>query len=136
MKTKEMLKAHPAEPLIDSQLLADCINACFECSQCCTSCADACLSHEVTDDLRDCIRACFDCADISSVTGLVLSRLTEATSDMIKTQVEACLAACRECAAECEKHADSHQHCAICAESCRGCEQACIAVLDAVGTVV
>jgi hypothetical protein len=36
------------------------------------------------------------------------------------------------CAEECERHADHHEQCRICAEQCRRCEDACSAVLDAI----
>jgi hypothetical protein len=35
------------------------------------------------------------------------------------------------CAEECERHAEHHDHCRVCAEACRRCEEACSALLDA-----
>jgi hypothetical protein len=37
----------------------------------------------------------------------------------------ACVVACRACAEECDFHASHHDHCRVCAEVCRRCEQAC-----------
>ncbi len=44
---------------------------------------------------------------------------------LIKRMLETCGEVCADCAVECEKHADMHEHCRICAEECRRCEQAC-----------
>ena len=101
MTHEEMLKAHPKELSgFDLQKLADCIAACFECAQACTACADACLSEEMVAELAACIRTDLDCADICVTTG-------------------------KACGTECAKHAHMHEHCRICAEVCKRCEQAC-----------
>ena len=42
-------------------------------------------------------------------------------------------AACKSCADECEKHA-AMKHCQVCAEACRGCEQACRQTLAGMAT--
>jgi hypothetical protein len=39
--------------------------------------------------------------------------------------IEACAAACRASGEECERHAHHHEHCRICAATCRRCEQSC-----------
>ena len=36
---------------------------------------------------------------------------------------------CGACAAECNRHAQMHEHCAVCADACRACEEACEAAL-------
>ncbi|MEQ7739658.1 four-helix bundle copper-binding protein [Escherichia coli] len=46
--------------------------------------------------------------------------------------LEACRTACGACAEECERHAAMHDHCQICAEACRRCEQACDALLSSI----
>jgi hypothetical protein len=40
---------------------------------------------------------------------------------------------CRACAVECERHAAHHDHCRVCAEVCRRCEQACGDLLASMG---
>lgn len=105
------------------------IKSCFECAQVCTGCADACLAEENVSDLRKCIRTDQDCADICIATGKVLSRLTGLNTDVVKAQLMACITAVRVCAEECEQHADHHDHCRICAETCRRCERACSELL-------
>lgn len=129
-----MLETHPNDPSgLDRQKLAECIAACFECAQTCTACADACLAEDMVADLRDCIRTDLDCADICQATGRVLSRRTGQNLNTLKAMLEACRIACQECAADCEKHADMHEHCKICAEACRRCEQACADLLASIG---
>ena len=120
-----MIETHPAGAQgVDKDTLAACIAACFECAQTCTACADACLSEEMVADLAACIRADLDCADVCITTGNVLSRLTGTNPEVIRSLVETCRTVCRACAEECEKHAQMHDHCRICAEACRRCEEA------------
>ncbi len=125
-----MLQTHPAPMNLDAQTLAECVKACFDCASTCTSCADACLAEEMVADLRFCIRQDLDCADICNATGRVLSRQTEPDMKILRTQVEACAAACKSCGDECEKHAEMHEHCRLCAEACRRCEESCQRVLQ------
>lgn len=129
MRTAEMLQAHKHNRA--SADLVKCIDACFECAQCCTTCADACLAEEMADMLARCIRTDLDCADICNVTGRILSRLTQPSSDILHAQLETCAAACRVCAEECDKHASKHDHCRICAECCRMCAESCKRVMAA-----
>ncbi|WP_216328575.1 four-helix bundle copper-binding protein [Deinococcus aestuarii] len=127
--TARMLQTHPnPASVFDQGALADCIDACFECENICTSCADACLGEQGhLMHLVHCIRLNLDCADICGTTGRVLSRLTQPDQNVLRAQLQACLAACQACGNECEMHARdmNMQHCAVCAESCRRCEQAC-----------
>lgn len=135
--TARMMQTHPSPAtLFDQGTLAECIDACFECAQVCTACADACLGeqeHHV--HLVHCIRTNLDCADICGTTGRVLSRLTQPDEIVLRAQLQACLAACQACGTECEEHARDMNmaHCAVCAESCRRCEQACRQLLGSLG---
>ena len=133
-RVTEMLNAYPADlGKVDTTALAECIDACFVCAQACTACADACLAEETVRDLAKCIRTDLDCADICATTGRVLSRHTGYDAVVTRALLSACKAACRSCGDECEQHADMHAHCRICAEACRRCEQACDALLAALG---
>lgn len=128
--TLEMFRSHPAESGdVDLATLADCIDACFECAQTCTTCADACLSEDMVAELVRCIRLNEMCADVCDTTGRILSRAPGVEHEFVLDQLEACAAACRECAEECERH--DHEHCRVCAESCRRCERSCESVLEA-----
>jgi len=134
MRTEEMIRSHPQKPPMDMNEIATCIRACIECADVCTSCADACLGEEMVQNLVRCIRLNLDCADICAATGRVLTRQTEPDGMILRTQLEACMAACRACALECEQHASMHEHCRICATSCRECEDACRRMTDTLPT--
>lgn len=130
----EMLNAYPRDMGgIDREALAECIEACFDCAQTCTACADACLSEDMVAELTKCIRTDLDCADICVTTGNVLSRHTAYDASVTRAVLQACAAACKTCGDECQRHADMHVHCRICAATCRRCEQACTAVLAGLG---
>jgi hypothetical protein len=127
---QQMLQTHPRTSQVDPAALAECIRACFDCAQTCTACADACLGEQDLQMLARCIRLNLDCADVCATTGRLLSRQTEPDWMLLRTQLMACMAACGSCGAECKKHAGYHEHCRVCAESCRRCEQACIQLLS------
>jgi hypothetical protein len=122
---KQILDTHPSPAYVDREVLARCIEACFECAQSCTACADADLAEEDVAGMRRCIRLCLDCADICDATGRVLSRQTEYDAPTSRAQVVSCRQACATCGEECERHAEYHVHCTICAATCRRCEDAC-----------
>jgi hypothetical protein len=126
---QEMLRTHPRPARVEVGALAGCIQACFDCAQSCTACADACLGEQDLQMLVRCIRLNLDCADVCGTTGRLLSRQTEADWEVLRLQLNACAAACQVCGVECEKHAEHHEHCKVCAEACRRCEQACNSLL-------
>jgi hypothetical protein len=131
--SKEMLEAHPWPAEIDRDVLARCIDECLACEMSCTACADASVAEEEVADLRRSIRLCLDCADTCEATARVITRQTEYVGATAKAQVSSCRDLCVLCAEECERHAEHHEHCRICAEQCRRCVDACSAVLDAIG---
>ena len=126
-----MLRESPVDIDLDEELVAAAIEATLSCAQACTACADACLAEDEVDRLRRCITTDLGCADICSTTARILSRHTDPHPAMTRIALEACIAACRECAEECETHAGHHDHCRVCAEECRRCADACSKVLDA-----
>lgn len=131
---KGMLDTYPADlGRVDREKLVRCIEECFSCAQACTACADACLSEEHVENLKKCIRTNHDCADICETTGRVLSRHTEYDANISRAQLESCAQVCAACRDECERHAQMHDHCKICAESCRRCERACRELIDSLG---
>lgn len=132
MRASEMLQTHPQVETVavDRQALIDCIEACYRCAQTCTACADACLGESMVEELVACIRLNLDCADVCAATGNLLSRQTSANWQLIQAQLRACATACQLCGAECERHADMHEHCRVCAEMCRQCEDACRRLLN------
>lgn len=133
MSTQSMIEAHPKQPTDFSAAdLAAAIDACLECVAICGSCADACLGEDGITELRHCIRTDQDCADICLATARMLQRQGGHHPAVLGPLLQACIAACRNCAEECETHAQMHEHCRICAEACRRCEQACSRLLSAI----
>lgn len=131
---RSMLQTYPKEVVnIDQQKLAECIQTCFDCAQTCTACADACLAEDTVSELRQCIRFNLDCADVCVTTGKLLSRQTGTSVETTRAMLEACRTACQVCGDECVSHAQMHEHCKVCAEACRRCEQACTELLASLG---
>ena len=124
----DMLRTSPNDLGYDESKLAECIAACFDCVQACRACADACLGEDEVGDLRACITLDLNCADQCDATGSVLSRQTSFDATVSNVVLLACIEVCRRCAAECDRHAERHDHCLVCADACRRCEQACRAL--------
>jgi hypothetical protein len=120
-----MLRSAPRAPMLASDALARCIDACFDCAQACTGCADAGLGEESVAELTRCIAPDLDRADLCNATGSVLSRQVTAGEPWLWALIDACAEACASCAAECERHAAMHEHCDVRAEVCRICESRC-----------
>lgn len=117
---------------VASDVLTDCVEACFDCAQTCISCAEASLDEEGSAALGHCIQLTLDCANACAATGPALSRSAHASPALIRHLVETCAELCRACADECDRHAGDHQQCHIAAQACRACEQSCEKVAAAV----
>jgi hypothetical protein len=131
MRAQQMLDTYPKSINLDRTLIARCIEVLVDCSQACTACADACLSEDTVAQLVKCVRTNLDCADICDITARILSRHTGYDVYLTRAAVQACAQTCATCADECERHAQLHHHCRVCAEACRQCEQACRDLLAA-----
>lgn len=127
-----MLDTYPRTLNVDAGVLARCIEACTECAQTCSACADDCLAEEMVADLVKCIRLNQDCADLCTATARIAGRQAEYDANVTRAALEACIAVCKACGDECDSHAGMHEHCRICAESCRRCEGACHELLAAI----
>jgi len=128
---QQILETHRRGPQLDVGILAACIDACIDCAQSCTACADADLAEPNIEELLACTTLCLNCSDVCTSTGSVVTRQTEFVPELVAAVVRACAVACRLSGDECERHAQHHEHCRICAEVCRRCEQACNDVLAA-----
>jgi hypothetical protein len=125
-----MLRSHPRADRQHADSYTETLHALAICSQTCTSCADACLAEtEHLEQLRRCIRTTLDCADICTATERVLMRQTETPAELVHAQLHACIVACQICGDECEQHAEMHDHCRVCTETCRHCQQRCNFIL-------
>jgi hypothetical protein len=133
MSVEAILRTHPRPLIADRAVLARCLDECAACTATCTICADACGAEDDRSMVR-CARLCLDCADACAAAGRILGRQTDPHPPTQLNALEACLAACRACADECETHAAHHEHCRLCAEECRRCEEACEALRVVIAT--
>ena len=127
---RQMLDTYPRTSGLDADVLAAAIDALTDCVQACTADVDADLSEQDLAEMVACIRLCLNCVDVCTGTAGVVSRQAEYDAAVARPLLEACVAICRSCGDECERHAQHHQHCRVCAEACRRCEQACRNLLD------
>jgi hypothetical protein len=127
---RTMFRSHPEQPS-HADAISRCIEACFACVETCTACADACLAEKHVERLITCIRLNHDCAAVCAATGSVLSRANKVGHrQLLEAQLTTCIAFARTCAAECQRHADLHKHCVICAKACQDCVDACTEMLS------
>ena len=129
-----MLRSHPRADRQRADDYGDVLNALSLCALTCASCADACLAEEHVANLRRCIRSDLDCSDVCGVTARLIVRQTESPNEIVHAQLHACILACQVCADECEKHASMHDHCRICAETCRHCQERCNFLLGGISS--
>ena len=128
---RELLGTHPDAINVDADVLATAIDAVSDCAQACVADTDADLSEHNLAEMVTCIRLCLNCTDVCTATAGVISRPAAYDADVARPLLQACVAICRSCGDECERHAQHHAHCRVCAEACRRCEQACRDLLSA-----
>ena len=128
---RRMLDTYPRTFNVDAGVLAAVIDALSDSAQACNADNAADLSEQNVTEMVKCIRLCLDCADVCTATVGVTSRQTDYDADVTRPLLEACVVTCNSCGNECERHAQIHEHCRVCAEACRRCEQACRELLDA-----
>ena len=127
----EMLRTHPQKPTAYFDMIAECIEACFDCELASITCADACMGEQDFAMLRQCARLNLDCADLCAATGRMVARQADPDAALWRATLEACIQACKSSGDECAKHAKTHEHCRRCADACRRCEKACRDLLQA-----
>ncbi|HEX9527104.1 MAG TPA: four-helix bundle copper-binding protein [Streptosporangiaceae bacterium] len=129
---RQLLDICPRTFNVDAGLLAATIDALDDCAQACIADTGCDLSEPNVTEMVTCIRLCLDCADVCTATAGVISRQAEYDAHVTEPLLEACAAVCKSCGDECERHAQMHEHCRVCAEACRRCERACRDLLAAV----
>ena len=130
-----MLRHHPRGDRQHANDYVEALEALESCAAACTACADACLGEEQhLEKLRRCISTNLDCADVCNATARVLTRQTEAPNELVHAQLHACILACQLCGDECEQHGRMHEHCRICAQACRHCQERCNFLLGAISS--
>ncbi|MFN8077407.1 MAG: four-helix bundle copper-binding protein [Kineosporiaceae bacterium] len=132
MTILEMITSSPSPALVEATALAHAIERLDEAAQACTACADACLAEDDPAQLRECIRRTGDAADVLAATSRVLSRQTSPDLGLVRVLLEAAVVAGKRAAAECERHAEMHVHCAVAADAARRCEAATRSLLEQV----
>jgi hypothetical protein len=132
MYTEQMIATHPDVQGNVNRALVAAIDELYACAQTCTACADACIGEPTATALRQCVRLNLDCADVCAATATLSSRRTGSNEEVLRRMLDACVAACRVCEAECQRHAQHHDHCRLCAEACQRCERACQQALSTV----
>jgi uncharacterized membrane protein len=128
---REMLGTYSGIIDVDDDVLAGAIDAVSDCVQACAADIDADLSEDNLAEMVKCIRLCLNCADVCTAVAGVISRPAAYDADVAKPLLQACVAICQGCGDECERHAQHHAHCRVCADACRRCEQACRELLGA-----
>lgn len=121
-----IIGSHPRVEQADPAI-AELISELSACESVCIVCGDACLTEPDVGMLARCIALNESCADVCAGTRRTLSRIGSQESTVLRRQLEACREVCILCAEECELH--EHEHCRICAASCRSSEKACSAAL-------
>jgi hypothetical protein len=129
---KRMLQSYPRTFKFDAEVLAATIDALSDCAQACIADIDANLSEQNVTEMVTCIRLCLDCADVCTAAVGVTSRQNSYDGNVTRPLLESCVATCKSCGDECERHAQMHEHCRVCAEACRRCERACREFLNAI----
>jgi uncharacterized membrane protein len=128
---RQLLDTYPGILNADAGVRSAAIDALSDCAQACIADVDADLSEQHLTEMVKCIRLCLDCADVCTATVGVVSRQANYQPSVARPLLDACVAICQSCGDECERHAQHHEHCRVCAEACRRCEQACRELLDA-----
>ena len=128
---RQLLETHPGTLGVDAGVLAATIDALNDCAEACIADVDADLSEPTVSEMVKCIRLCLNCADVCAAAAGVTSRQPEYDADVAKPLLQSCVAICKSCGDECERHAQMHAHCRVCADACRRCERACRELLAA-----
>lgn len=118
---RQILDTYTVDPRLDPDILGDTIAALNDCVEACIVDTDADLSEHDLADMVKCVRLCLHCTDVCTATGAVLSRPAEYDPDVVRPLLESCVAICASCGDECERHAQMHAHCRVCAVACRQC---------------
>lgn len=128
---RHILGTGRSTPELDSDVLAATVDALNDCAQACAAEVSDDLGGRDVPEMVDCILLCLDCVDVCTATMGIVSRQTAYDGNAMTSLLEACASICGNCGDECERHAEMHAHCRMCAEACRRCEQACRQLIDA-----
>jgi hypothetical protein len=99
---------------MDPAMMQDCIEAVAACAQACVMCADAVAG----EGLARCAALCADCADVCDAMTHVKLRVSGWDMQVMGSMMQATVIVCRACSTECAMHAETNDHCRMCATAC------------------
>lgn len=118
----DMMQSMPKNDMgMDMTMMQECIEACSAAAQASTMCADACAS----DNMGRCASMCANTADVATTMMRMMMRPGGYDMESMRSMMTACIAMGSACAEECRMHADTHDHCRICAMACDAMVTAC-----------
>ena len=112
------------EPVFTIDGLATVLQVLAELDRDSTTCATAMMAYN-TADMISATRAALNCADIAASAHRVLSRPAATDARVIRSILEAAVAAADRCAAECGQHASHHGHCRVHSETAQRAARLC-----------
>ncbi|PJJ70617.1 hypothetical protein CLV46_0139 [Diaminobutyricimonas aerilata] len=105
---------------MDMDMMQRCMETLTAAEQACVMCADG----DAEAGMAMCASMCMNCADVSSAMMRMMLRPSGFEMQSMMAMMQATMTMMTACAEECEKHADMHEHCKLCAQACRTAAEA------------
>ncbi|MCU1413735.1 MAG: aldehyde dehydrogenase [Microbacteriaceae bacterium] len=119
----DMMQSMPKNDVgMDMTMMQECIEACSAAAQAATMCADACAGM---DGMGRCASMDANVADVATTTMRMMMRPAGYDMDSMRSMLTACIAMGSVSAKECRMHADTQDHCRICAMASEAMVTAC-----------
>ena len=131
--TREVLESLTIKSSVDLGKLATAIEALLDTERTSTACAGAMIGESDSTTLVDGIRADLDTVDVVHAARSILTRFVGDNVQVVRSELNAAIAACERSNAECGRHAEHHGHCQLCASATSDCITACRDLLRALG---
>jgi hypothetical protein len=123
--TRDLIDSPAAHAALDSENLANVVDALSGCEEAVNACAAGMLAAQDLDRMRASVLRDLDCSDVVATTRRLLIRATVDHNTLITAQLEACLVACRRSEEQCKLTADEHEHCRLCSDATHQAAEAC-----------
>ena len=119
----DMMKAMPKMTAMDMDMtkMQSCIESCSAAAQAATMCADA----DSGEGMARCCAMCSNMADVATTMMHMMMRPNGYDASVMMPMMQACIAMGMACSAECMMHADTADHCRICAMACDAIVESC-----------
>ena len=131
--TREVLDSLTIESSVDLGKLAAAVEALLNAERTTTACAGAMVGESDSTSLVNAIRADLDTVDVVHAARTVLTRFVGDNVAVVRSELNAAIAACERSNAECTRHAEHHAHCRLCANATSDCITACRDLIGALG---